>query len=215
MAWILHWLDKYQSIALWLEGIALVAIFIWDRLDNNAQHKQTQEQLRIAQDQVAQALRAADAARDAANAAKESADAGKKSADISAALHRPYIGVDNVLAGGAGRIWDTVFKIKNFGTLPALEVGFTAEYFVETTPRLQHVEPSRLQVFPADSYQLLSRFDSGVDDAGPLRGGERKLTVQVLIPYKTPEGRAFEYKAWLSYIGGQFRIDASSTTERR
>jgi hypothetical protein len=55
------WLDSHQYIALWLEGIALLAIFIWDRIDASQQHEQTLAQLR--------------ASHAAANAAKSSADA--------------------------------------------------------------------------------------------------------------------------------------------
>src|SRR5260370_23104006 len=29
----LDWLTKYQAVAIWIEGIALAAIFIWDRFD--------------------------------------------------------------------------------------------------------------------------------------------------------------------------------------
>ena len=47
------WLSSHEYIAVWAEGIALVAIFIWDRLDSRAQHRQTMDQLRIAQEQAA------------------------------------------------------------------------------------------------------------------------------------------------------------------
>jgi hypothetical protein len=30
---LLDWLTKYQAVAIWLEGIALLLIFIWDRFD--------------------------------------------------------------------------------------------------------------------------------------------------------------------------------------
>lgn len=46
------WLNKYEAIAIWLEGIALVAIFIWDRRDARADHEQMLAQLRIAQQQA-------------------------------------------------------------------------------------------------------------------------------------------------------------------
>jgi hypothetical protein len=72
MSHLLDWLEKYQYVALWLEGIALVAIFIWDRIDSAAQHKQTLVQLKIAQDQVAEAIRAADAAKTQAKSSLES-----------------------------------------------------------------------------------------------------------------------------------------------
>jgi hypothetical protein len=49
---VTSWLNKYESIAIWLEGIALVFIFIWDRLDSRADHKRMINQLKIAQDQT-------------------------------------------------------------------------------------------------------------------------------------------------------------------
>ena len=30
-----NWFDLHQYLALWLEGIALLAIFIWDRMRNS------------------------------------------------------------------------------------------------------------------------------------------------------------------------------------
>ncbi len=53
------WLHKYESIAIWLEGIALVAIFILDwkqrkdqRKDREEQHRETLAQLNVSQAQA-------------------------------------------------------------------------------------------------------------------------------------------------------------------
>ena len=46
------WLTKYEAVAVWLEGIALVAIFIWDRIDAHRSHKETIKQIKLAQDQI-------------------------------------------------------------------------------------------------------------------------------------------------------------------
>ncbi len=62
------WLDSHQYLALWLEGIALLAIFVWDRWDSHQQHKQTLAQMAIMQNQ-------ARATETAANAATKSAEA--------------------------------------------------------------------------------------------------------------------------------------------
>jgi hypothetical protein len=48
----LDWLIKYEAFAIWLEGIALVAIFIWDRIDNHQSHKETLKQMAIMQSQA-------------------------------------------------------------------------------------------------------------------------------------------------------------------
>jgi hypothetical protein len=49
---ILDWLTKYQAVAIWLEGIGLVGIFIWDRIDARDQHKETLEQHAIWRKQI-------------------------------------------------------------------------------------------------------------------------------------------------------------------
>jgi len=49
-AW--DWVKASDPIALWVEGIALVLIFIWDRIDANRGHQETIAQLKIAQDQI-------------------------------------------------------------------------------------------------------------------------------------------------------------------
>jgi hypothetical protein len=49
---LLAWLTKYEAVAVWLEGIALVAIFIWDRIDAHSSHKETINQIKLAQDQI-------------------------------------------------------------------------------------------------------------------------------------------------------------------
>lgn len=59
MCWLLWWygqlfsfLKNNEWIALWVEGLALVAIFIWDRIDAKDTHEQAANQLAVFQDQV-------------------------------------------------------------------------------------------------------------------------------------------------------------------
>jgi hypothetical protein len=59
MCWLLWWygtlfsfLKNNEWIALWVEGLALVAIFIWDRKDAADQHKETLEQHAIWRRQI-------------------------------------------------------------------------------------------------------------------------------------------------------------------
>ena len=47
-----QWLREYEPIAVWLEGIALVAIFIWDRIDGLHQRREAALQLKAAHDQI-------------------------------------------------------------------------------------------------------------------------------------------------------------------
>ena len=64
----LAWLRTNEWLALWVEGLALVAIFIWDRIDSHQQHDETVKQMEIMQNQ-------ARATEMAANAATKSAEA--------------------------------------------------------------------------------------------------------------------------------------------
>ena len=59
MCWLLWWygqlfsfLKNNEWIALWVEGLALVAIFIWDRIDAADQHEKTLEQHAIWRRQI-------------------------------------------------------------------------------------------------------------------------------------------------------------------
>jgi hypothetical protein len=45
-------MGKYEPIAVWLEGIALVAIFIWDRIEGSQQQEETVKQLKLAEEQI-------------------------------------------------------------------------------------------------------------------------------------------------------------------
>src|SRR5947208_16606988 len=58
---LLGLLDSYQYIALWLEAIALLAIFIWDRIDASQQHKQTIAQIRASEAAATAANKSAEA----------------------------------------------------------------------------------------------------------------------------------------------------------
>jgi|SRR5215467_296950 len=60
------WLRTHEFIAIWLEGIALVLIFVWDRLDTRKQQREMLAQLSIFKKQV-------EASQNSAAAAKASA----------------------------------------------------------------------------------------------------------------------------------------------
>jgi hypothetical protein len=49
---LFSWLKTYEAVAIWLEGIALVLIFVWDRIDSRKQHKETLAQLEVSQKQT-------------------------------------------------------------------------------------------------------------------------------------------------------------------
>ncbi len=48
----MDWLRTHEFLAIWLAGIALILIFVWDRLDSRKQHRETLAQSSISQKQV-------------------------------------------------------------------------------------------------------------------------------------------------------------------
>lgn len=56
-----NWFDSHQYVALWLEGIALLLIFIWDRIDASQQHEQTVAQIRASEAAATAANKSAEA----------------------------------------------------------------------------------------------------------------------------------------------------------
>jgi hypothetical protein len=53
------WLKANEWLAIWLEGIALVLIFVWDRIDARGEHQERMEQLEITKQQAEAAKLAA------------------------------------------------------------------------------------------------------------------------------------------------------------
>jgi hypothetical protein len=49
---ITDWLTKYESVAIWLEGIALVLLFIWELKGRGEQHKEILAQMDISRKQI-------------------------------------------------------------------------------------------------------------------------------------------------------------------
>jgi hypothetical protein len=135
---ISSWLQKYEAVAIWLEGIALLAILIYDIWDGNNQHEQTLAQMEIMRTQ-------AHATETAANAATKSAEAlvNSERAWIIAELipqavrasdkqwyrslgaARVHMSVEEILAGNHLRY---TLKFTNMGRTPAQIFGFTIRY---------------------------------------------------------------------------------------
>ena len=195
------WFKRNEHVALWLEGVALVLIFIWDRIDSNLQHEQTIKQLTATQDQ--------------ANAALIAAKAAKQSADLTVEIQRPHVGILNIITGGEQQYFNTTLAVRNFGPLAAVDVIVTFEYLVENVSSLSHTEPSTLQIFPGDLSHVTSQFVADPADAGPIRAGQRRLKENVSILYKTYDGRQFEYKAELTYVhtNAQMKMQRSGTSQ--
>jgi hypothetical protein len=196
---VANWLRTYESVAIWLEGIALVLIFIWDRLDSRQQHRETLVQSKVSQQQV--------------EAAKVAALATKESADILAALHRPFISLSGVsLKTGLGtRSWEIAFGIKNYGTLPAVGVGFSARVFIDDVQRVQHTNPASFQIFPSSEFEALLGVDWGEPDKEAIHSETKKIRINVHIPYQTENGNKFTFTAEVCYKQGRFNTLKSST----
>jgi hypothetical protein len=209
----LAWFQAHEFVAIWLEGIALVLIFGLDwreridqRKERREQHQETAAQLAASQSQL-------DAMKKSADAATEAALAANKSAEIAAALHRPFMGLSNVtLPGGrTTRLWNVVFALRNYGTLPASRVGLAVEFFIDNTPRWQTTEQVSVQIFPSDEFSWTVQFDLGDIDLAPVSNGTKTLRIKARIPYQAQDGRVVEYTAEVSYRQGLFRIDKSET----
>jgi hypothetical protein len=198
MSGFFEWLKTYEPLAVWLGGIALVLMFLWDRIDRRRQFKETQAQLDASQEQVKAAMTVAEAA--------------KQSATVTAALHRPYMGLSSVTPGGRdNRYWNITFGLMNFGTLPAFHVGLKVDSFVDDVPRSQHRDPTSVQVFPTDSVHITYLFDWGDVDGPLIRQQTKRLRLEVSIPYESEDGRRFEYKAAVAYGHDRFVVDSSNT----
>jgi hypothetical protein len=48
---LLEWLRQNEWLPLWIEGIALVAIFFWDRKKDRSDHEEAMAQIKIAEQQ--------------------------------------------------------------------------------------------------------------------------------------------------------------------
>jgi hypothetical protein len=200
-----YWLHEYEAVAVWLEAAALVALFFLDyleRRDNRAereeQHKETLAQLQLARAQ--------------AQSATEAAVASTKSSNILTALHRPFmsLGGTNLKSGWGSRSWEVEFLLKNYGTLPAVNVGLTVDFFTDEGPRQHWMQPGSLQIFPSSVFNAVMRFDIG-DDWAPIQQEIKNLRISVRIPYETEDGRRFEYTAELLHKHGGFHTDKSET----
>jgi hypothetical protein len=203
---IVAWFRTHEYVAIWLEGIALVAIFWLDlsdrrerRKEQERQHKETLEQLRISQQQT--------------DAATEAALAAKKSADISVALHRPLVGLSGVKikTGRGTRNWDIAFGLKNYGTLSAFNVGFAANVFTDDVQRTTYTNSTSIQIMPSSEFEAVLRVDWGELDVQAIHAETIKIRIFVQVPYQAEDGRRFEFTSEVCFKQGQFSTDTSTT----
>ncbi len=139
-----------------------------------------------------------------AEAATVAALAAKKSAEVAAALHRPFMGLALVShEGGRGTdSWELHFVLKNYGTMPALNVGLLMDFFADTSRFAQKTEPTSVQIFPGAQVESKVRLNMHPHRI-PIQEGTEKLRIVVHVPYQAEDGRHFEYSAEVSYAEGQ------------
>jgi hypothetical protein len=156
-----NWFKTYESIAVWAEGIALVAIFFLDwreyrkqGADRIEQHKESAAQMEImqshadaARDNATIAKEGAEAARANAEAAKLNADAGKAMLELIISKERARIRVEmkeldlSSIGIGASAVQ---FKVHLYGASEARITDSGGEAYIAAS-----TEPG-----PRDSYML-------------------------------------------------------------
>lgn len=185
-----NWLDAHQYVALWLEGIALVAIFIWDRIDSHQQHKQTlaqmaalQRQAELIDGQNTLLKESVAIAKDSAEAAKANAQAAILNAQAVINSERPWI-VVSVRAGEY--MGNFVFRVTNKGRTPAeFEFGtfdFCFDSYPDTLPTHPQytsriVAPDRTLVAPDDEFDIQP---AGVNPESIITTAEMTKQVKVI-----------------------------------
>ena len=153
----------------------------------------------------------ADAAKQSADAATEAAESTKKSTQLLEALHRPYMGVSSVelfpdRSSQNLQTWQVAWKIKNFGTLPALGVEAKVHFFFGAELLRGGAGPRSAEIFPQ------SEADGKLDhkwaevDRGTVMRGERTFVVRFQINYTASDGRKFEHVADAQFVPGDARF---------
>jgi hypothetical protein len=196
------WLKDYESVAIWLEGIALVLILGLDwreridqRKERKEQHRETSEQLAVSHSQIVAAMNSADAA-------MKSAEAAKLSAEISVALHRPLVGLESLPTErlASNTIWEFPTKLWNYGTLPASHLCASFAFYTESGQESRHplknIEgPESVEIFPNSGYEIALQPSPSPVQVNHISSQTTKLILTVKATYSAPDDRNFEYTA--------------------
>jgi hypothetical protein len=140
------WLDSHQYLALWIEGIALLLIFIWDRWDSHQQYKETLAQIdamRRQADLIAgqnELLKeSVSVAKDGAEAARANAQAAVLNAQAIINSERPWIVVS---VRPDHSIGSYIFMATNKGRTPAVFESGTFDFCFESYPDTLPTRPT-------------------------------------------------------------------------
>jgi hypothetical protein len=165
-----NWFDSHQYVAIWLEGVALVLIFIWDRFDSRHQHKQTLAQMGIMQrqadlidGQTAVLKESVAVARDGAEAAKDNAQAAILNAQAVINSERPWI-VVSVRPGEF--IGNFVFTATNKGRTPAVFESGTFDFTFDSYPDSLPTHPTYASRIAPDRTLIVQDDGFDIEPAG-------------------------------------------------
>ncbi len=203
------WFKDNEHIAIWLEGVALVAIFALDlyeraahSLEQKEENEKTRTQMTISRDQAQAAIAAANAAR--------------LSAELAIALNRPLVGIDIYKFEGNpnDETWRFLATVKNYGTLPAKNVSAQTEYFIDKGLRKNIPGAQSVEIFPSNVFEYRTDFTFGKDEVGKVPQGKQELSYIVTIKYES-EDRKFMYVATGAYKSGRMDAINTSTVETK
>jgi len=143
--------------------------------------------------------KAADAATDSAGAAKVSADAAKQSADIAARLNRPYIGVSRLdRRNDDSRTWVIAWAVRNFGSLPAVNVDATIAFKVGPNSWSKG-GPASAECFPQADAETLSTILLSEMENLEVVSGNYILEVCIQVKYAGADGSQYFHSAEPQY----------------
>jgi hypothetical protein len=145
--------------------------------------------------------RSADAAKASADAAKVSADAATRSANVTAALHRPYLGVSALRRDNDynADMWVIRCCVKNYGTLPAAETR--VEVSVERDGHGDFARgpvSSGWEILPQGEFSGFLQFGIGQKTRNEISAAE-PMVARVKITYLAPGGTRCTHNAKFLY----------------
>jgi hypothetical protein len=204
------WLKDHESLAIWLEGVALVAIFYLDWRERQDQRKERKTQHEATTTQQTASQKQVEAAITSAEAATKSAEAAKQSADITAALRRPFIGLESLPTErlSSNTIWEFPSKLWNYGTLPASHLNASFAFYTESAQEsrypLKSIEgPESAEIFPNSGYEIALQPTLSPEQVNQITSQTKKLILAVKATYSAPDDRKFDYTA-------EARLDTAS-----
>jgi len=150
-----------------------------------------------------------------ADAAKVSADAAKKSADISAALHRPYLGVPVLQRHNDYNedMWVIRCRVKNYGTLPAAEVKTLVVIRRDGGSYGEGSLYSACEILPQAELEGFLPIRVDADTRARLSRADWPMIANVEIKYLAPGGARCTHNAKFAYDRTtlNFRPETSET----